>query len=203
MHYDIKMVFPHAGIGFIAMKNVAKYGIRLLRLMAIAVLMASGCVPAHAARQMTSWTGVVVYVVDGDTVHVQPAGGGRPVSVRIEGIDAPEICQPGGAVARSALQGQVAGRAVTVKSRAHDVYGRVVGQLVLGQVDQGRWMVSQGFAWANRNRRSLGQYAAEERRAQARGAGIFAGQGDAAAAYPADFRKRHGSCYSPRPKKVA
>ena len=55
--------------------------------------------PVHSStlREKT-WFGVVTYVIDGDTVKVRPSNGGKPISIRIEGINAPEICQQGVAV---------------------------------------------------------------------------------------------------------
>ena len=35
----------------------------------------------------------VIHVTDGDSLRVRPADGGDPVTVRLEGIDAPELDQ--------------------------------------------------------------------------------------------------------------
>ena len=43
---------------------------------------------------------IVTYMIDGDTLYVRPVEGGKTVSVRIDGIDAPEICQIGRQQAR-------------------------------------------------------------------------------------------------------
>lgn len=45
---------------------------------------------------LSVWLGIVTYVIDGDTLYVRPVEGGTTVNVRIDGIDAPEICQVGG-----------------------------------------------------------------------------------------------------------
>lgn len=109
--------------------------------------------PAFAvASAEAAWTGIVTYVVDGDTVRVRPPGGGKPVSVRIDGIDAPEICQSGGTVARDALQRQVLGKRVMVHAKVRDDYGRLVARIVLNRQDQGKWLVAQGLAWSYRYR---------------------------------------------------
>lgn len=39
----------------------------------------------------------VTRVSDGDTIWVQPLSGGRYRKLRLDGLDAPEICQLGGA----------------------------------------------------------------------------------------------------------
>ena len=53
--------------------------------------------PAAAAATRQAQSGVVVRVVDGDTLWVKTGASQPPLKVRIQGIDAPEICQPGGA----------------------------------------------------------------------------------------------------------
>ena len=67
-----------------------------------------------ARRPQAAWFGVVTYVVDGDTVRVRPPGGGKPVSIRLEGIDAPEICQSGGPLTREAVQSRLHWQRVAV-----------------------------------------------------------------------------------------
>ncbi|MBW8723218.1 MAG: thermonuclease family protein [Polaromonas sp.] len=148
--------------------------------------------PAKAA-----WSGVVTYVVDGDTVRVRPPGGGKPVSVRIDGIDAPEICQAFGPDSRDALMRRVLGKRVKVHGKRHDDYGRLLARIELNGDDTGQWMVARGMAWSYRFRSSPGPYAAQQRRAKAAGLGMFSPANGVPPVYPAQFRKQHGSCYSP------
>ncbi len=161
-------------------------------LVVVAMGMAAGAALA-APRPQAAWSGVVSRVVDGDTVRVQPHDGARPVSIRLEGIDAPEICQAGGTQARDALKRQVLGSRVEVYGRARDDYGRLLARIELRGEDQGRWMVAHGQAWSYRYRNSAGPYAAEQRRAQLAGAGIFSAS-SRRPVNPREFRKRHGSC---------
>lgn len=157
-------------------------------------LQAACCVPARAATPLQQvWTGRVVYVLDGDTVHVRPPHGGKPVRIRVHGIDAPEICQNGGGSARDALRRRAFGRQVAVHGVSRDDYGRLVAQIVLDGDDLGGSMVEAGHAWSYRYRGQLGPYTAQQRRAEAAGRGIFR-SGGAAPVYPAVFRKEHGSC---------
>ena len=68
---------------------------------------AAGALLAGAAA--ASWADEAVYaarvtrVFDADTVWVQPAAGGRWRKLRLDGLDAPEICQAMGVAARDAL----------------------------------------------------------------------------------------------------
>ncbi len=134
----------------------------------------------------------MTYVSDGDTVFVRPASGGQPVKIRIDGVDAPEICQAYGPDSLQALQARVLHQTVSVDGRRRDSYGRVLARIRWQQADVGDWMVRQGHAWSYRYRRDAGPYAAQEAQARAARRGLFA---DAQALQPRDFRKRHGSCH--------
>lgn len=152
-------------------------------------------VPQAVAAALQSQTGVVTRVIDGDTVWVKTSASQPPLKVRLQGIDAPEICQPGGVQARDALQSQVLGQRVTLTSRAHDGYGRTIAMLHLQSQDMSRWMVAQGHAWANSHRHGQGIYAAELRQAKSARRGVFS---NTSAEDPRLFRKRHGSCWVKR-----
>lgn len=166
-----------------------------LTLLAFTALWA-WCSPAFSStRAQPTWSGVVTYVVDGDSVHVRPAGGGKPVRIRMDGIDAPEICQPGGRTARDALKHRALGQRVAVHGRRHDDYGRLLARIELNDHDLGQWMVTKGQAWSYRYRNNPGPYALQQRRAQAAGVGIFSRTHVAPAVYPGVFRKQHVSCY--------
>lgn len=130
-------------------------------------------------------------VHDGDTLWVQPVEGGRFRKLRIDGIDAPEICQTGGIAARDALRRRVLDRVVTVHERRLDVYGRALVKLSLGQEDVAGWLVDRGLAWSYRWRQSLGPYADQESVARERRLGLF---NEPQPEIPGDFRKRHGPC---------
>jgi micrococcal nuclease len=173
-----------------------------LRTLGWAVLtvlaLTAGRASALAAPPAKSvWSGVVTYVVDGDTVRVRPPGGGKPVSIRVDGIDAPEICQVFGLVSRDALMRRVLGKRVKVYGKRHDDYGRLLARVELNGDDTGQWMVAHGLAWSYRFRSSPGPYAAQQRRARAAGLGVFSPAHGAPPVYPAQFRKQHGSCHPP------
>ena len=176
-----------------------RYAIEFISFACLAVAL-SGTSDLAQARTMVR-SGIVTRVVDGDTVWVkvatraQGAEAGEVLKVRIVGIDAPEICQPGGPQALDALRSHVLGQTVTLSSpsaRSHDDYGRVLATLDKQGEDVGRWMVRRGQAWSYGYRRNPGPYAIEQAQAQATGAGLFA---QAAAENPRSFRKRQGSCY--------
>jgi micrococcal nuclease len=139
------------------------------------------------------WTGWVSWVMDGDTVLLVRDGQHEPVKLRIEGIDAPEICQSGGAEARDALIRLALRKPVQVLDHGHDVYGRQIGRLSMDGVDLGAEMVRSGMAWAYRFRTGKGPYAGLQRQAQKQKIGVFAA--DEIAMSPPVFRKFHGTCH--------
>ena len=172
----------------------ATYGKKSRAWLGITLLILC-CSPALAfAPGEAKWSGVVTHVVDGDTVWVRPASGGKPVSIRVDGIDAPEICQAGGSTSRDVLKRQSLGRQVIVHGKLHDDYGRLLAQLNLDGEDLGAWMVEQGQAWSYRYRQHPGPYAAQQRRAQAAGRGLFSPHHAPPPLEPRLFRKQHGSC---------
>lgn len=151
-------------------------------------LLCIGAAPARASR----WHGQVTHVSDGDTLWVQPEGGAGPRKIRIDGIDAPEICQQHGEAARDALASRVLGRTVQVNGRRKDDYGRLLAHLSERDHDIGAWMVAGGHAWSYRYRHSVGPYADIEAQARARGLGLWR---QARPMPPRVFRQRHGNCH--------
>lgn len=177
------------------MKNLARLSKATTLLVLVGSVLAWSA-PACASTQIErAWWGVVSFVVDGDTVWVRPAAGGKPLSIRVDGIDAPEICQPGGAESRAALMRRSLGQRVAVHGKRDDVYGRQLARLVLNGDDLGEWMVTQGLAWSYHYRGDPGPYALQQERAQAARLGLFSPAYGERPVYPRVFRKQHGSCY--------
>ena len=151
-----------------------------------ALLAAFACAPASARLLQ----GVVSHVTDGDTLWVRPLAG-PAVPVRLQGLDAPEICQAFGIQARDALAARVLNRPVQVATRARDRYHRTVGRVSLQGQDVGTWLVAGGYAWSAHYRNRAGPYGDEEQQARQARRGLWA----TPAVEPRTFRKRHGSCH--------
>lgn len=145
------------------------------------------CLCAQAA----DFAGVVTHVTDGDTLWVRPAAGGTPRQVRLEDIDAPEICQAYGTRSRDALVARAMHQQVKVASRASDSYRRALGRVSLNGQDLGLWMVNHGHAWSYQFRTDPGPYSMQEAQARSTRLGLWSGR---APMQPREFRKRHGSC---------
>lgn len=136
----------------------------------------------------------VTRVFDGDTLWVRPLSGGRYRKLRLDGIDAPEICQAGGVASRDALADMVSAQEVLVEVRRYDDYGRALVRVSVHGKDVSARLVSAGHAWSYRWRRSLGPYAEQEAVAREYRRGLFS---DPAPELPRDFRRRYGSCPLP------
>ena len=130
-------------------------------------------------------------VVDGDTVHLQILGGRETLKARLQGIDAPEICQSFGPQSRDALARRINQMMVTVQSTRLDEYGRSLVVIYINGEDINAWLVKQGYAWSFGRKGSKGPYAAEESQAKLQKRGLFADEG---AVRPAQFRRKHKGC---------
>ena len=174
---------------------------RVIPVMGLLLLLCASAVTASEHRnsqgkrsQERVYAAEVTRVFDGDTLWVRPEGGGRYRKLRIEGIDAPEICQPGGVASRDALARLVRDQTVVVQVRRYDTYGRALVRISLDGQDVGARLVSDGHAWSYRWQRHQGPYAEEENLAKRQRRGLFA---QANPEPPRQFRQRHGPCPQP------
>lgn len=109
-------------------------------------------------------SGVVVGVIDGDTVDVRLESG--MIRVRLHGIDAPEHDQPHGATAKKLLSSLVYGQAVELEPVEQDRYERLVARLWRDGLDVDAEMVKRGEAWVYRRYASDSAYCAYEKAAR-------------------------------------
>lgn len=135
--------------------------------------------------------GQVTKLFDGDSFVFQPAGGGKPLEIRLKDIDAPEICQAGGPEARDFLQDYVRDKTVRIDTQGQDTYGRTLAVLTVDEMNINQRMVAEGHAWSARSKWNQGPLVAQERMAQALKRGLHATPG---AVMPSDFRKAKGLC---------
>lgn len=165
----------------------------MLQPILLATLLGGAWLPGAWAADRV-YEARVTRVFDGDTLWVQPLPDGRYRKLRLDGLDAPEICQDGGVASRDALAARVLQQVVTVRERARDDYGRALVRLEHAGTDIGSDMVRQGMAWSYRWRHSDGPYAQVEALAREKGTGLFAARSPE---NPRDFRRRHGPCPLP------
>lgn len=160
-------------------------------MRALFVFLTAFLLALPTTAQRRDFTGTVTHVSDGDTLYVRPAGGGAPVAVRLQGIDAPEACQPFGAQARQALASRVLHKPVSVDVRGRDDYQRTLARVTLHGQDVGAWLVFTGHAWSYRYRANAGPYSQLEAQARQARRGLWAASGPME---PRQFRKRQGHC---------
>jgi micrococcal nuclease len=151
------------------------------------------CFLSSPVGAVSAFGGTVVFVSDGDTLWVQPQRGGKARKLRIDGIDAPEICQAGGELSRQTLMQWTLHQPVQVSVRAKDKYDRGLAKVFLRGEDVGERMVRAGQAWSYRWQQDAGPYAVQESLARQSRRGLFAA---ARPERPSHFRKRHGPCHS-------
>ena len=98
-------------------------------------------------------TGVVIVVIDGDTVLFKPDHYGAAsrsfLKVRLADIDAPETDQPHGDAATRALKALALERRATLEIVATDSYGRKVGRLQVDTLPINTELVRRGLAWSS------------------------------------------------------
>lgn len=131
-----------------------------------------------------------VNVVDGDTLHV------GTITVRLHGIDAPEVDQPCtdangqpwlcGAFVQAQVRDLYQGRTADCVEVDRDRYGRSVAKCSVNGRDIGETIVQNG--WAEAYRQYSMDYDLAEKSAQVRGVGLWAGSMQSPAAYRADQR---------------
>ncbi|WP_423455176.1 thermonuclease family protein [Ottowia sp. VDI28] len=171
---------------------------RVARRWAVWVLGSAMALTAGAqdgARPKTgqSWIAEVTYVVDGDSIWVRSEDGGKRRKLRLDGIDAPEICQTHGPEARAAMRELAQDQLVRITVRAYDRYGRGIATVrrMADDVDIASALATQGWAWSESFRGRQGKYWREEAQARKGAMGLFSRRQPET---PAEFRKRHGPC---------
>lgn len=84
-----------------------------------------------------------IFIIDGDTFIASPDS----QVYRIWGVDAPELDQPWGIVARSALIELIHRKRVTITSTHGESYKRPVVQITVGGKDAALELLKMGLAW--------------------------------------------------------
>lgn len=124
------------------------------------------------SRSVPSFRGKVVGVSDGDTIKV--LSNREEVTVRLEGIDAPEARQSFGNQSKQALSHLVFGREVTVLYTTEDRAGRNIGTVFLNGTDINAKMIEDGWAWHYKDFGENARFASLERKAQSAKRGLWA-----------------------------
>ncbi|MDR0238708.1 MAG: thermonuclease family protein [Deltaproteobacteria bacterium] len=129
-------------------------------------------VPAMAASYR------IAAIVDGDTIIVEPAKGGDRATVRLYGIDAPELDQPHGTAARLFLMSKARFKRADVRPTMQDKdrYGRIVAIVEIPGVGiLQEMLLKSGLAWVYPQYcTDCGAWDAMQEEAKKRGKGLWA-----------------------------
>ena len=106
--------------------------------------------PALHARADAQISGYVISIADGDTLTLLTADKER-VKVRLAEIDTPEKKQPYGQRAKQELASLTFNQTARVRVIDTDRYGRVVGRVVVDDLDVNAELVRRGAAWVYRD----------------------------------------------------
>lgn len=159
----------------------------LALLLALSMLGCSAAVSQAPAAG--DFSGVVVAVLDGDTVDVMRDG--RAERIRLNEIDAPEKAQAFGQKAKQFTSQLAFNQTVTVRVATRDRYNRTVGEIILPDGRSlNRELVRAGFAWHYKKYSSDASLAQLEREARAARLGLWA---DPSPQAPWDFRREEKS----------
>jgi endonuclease YncB( thermonuclease family) len=134
-------------------------------------------------------TGRVIGVPDGDSIKILVKM--KQVTVRLEGIDAPEAKQSFGNRSKQALSDLVFGKEFLVTKTGQDRYGRSLGFVSTGGIDINAKMIQDGWAWHYKKYNRDSKFADLERQARAAKRGLWAEPNPLA---PWDFR----DCQKPK-----
>lgn len=124
---------------------------------------------------------LVIGVADGDSMKVRCPARANAISVRLAGVDAPEIVhkalrieeQPGGRESKASLTEMCLKQPATLHRTATDRYGRMVAQVECAGVNVNAEQVRRGQAWAYMaSKRSV--FPKLEAKARADGVGLWA-----------------------------
>lgn len=142
-------------------------------VLSLAAGLFSGGLPvrvAAAADGERQWR--IVNVHDGDTLTALDEANTQH-RIRLEGIDAPELGQPFGRVARDRLADLAKGKTATIHGHGQDRYGRLIASVEIGHDDVGRKLVAEGLAWHYARFSKDAALAAAEREARSGGKGLW------------------------------
>jgi len=145
-------------------------------LMVVATVDVAGTQSVYGPIQLVgrNVSGTVASVTDGDTVHVRLDETGQTVTVRLEGIDCPEMREPFGDQARNATRVMLFDKRVELKGSDVDRYRRLVARVIVGGTDSSLELVRAGLACHFTRYSSDAKLASAEVDAKARGRGFWA-----------------------------
>jgi endonuclease YncB( thermonuclease family) len=135
----------------------------------VSLALALGGQPADLHRLVgTHFEARVTRIADGDTIELIPVGETRPIRIRFEGVDAPELGEVFSRESTALVRALLLDHRVGVDGHDVDRYGRLVARVSAGGKDASLELIKAGLA-CHRFAADAGLAAAE---AQAKAAGV-------------------------------
>ena len=133
--------------------------------------------------------GTVVAVTDGDTITVSDEMDKVNFKIRLDKIDAPEKKQTFGNNSKQFLSSLISGRQVSIRYKAVDRYGRILGVVYCDGLEINLVMVQNGYAWYCSYYDETASYIEAERQARKMRIGLWTVENPV---NPYIFRKKAG-----------
>ena len=114
----------------------------------------------------------VVRVIDGDGLIIIGMDE-IELSIRLAGIDAPEINQPFGIESKESLEALIGNRLITMDDPKKGKYGRYIANVLVEKVWINREMVANGYAWYDKINSSDYSLQLVEKEAKEKALGIW------------------------------
>jgi len=150
-----------------------------------------GCTgSAHGAE-----TATCLEAVDGDSLRIETEDG--PITIRLWGIDAPELGQEWGKEAKDNLDAKARGHIVEVDARFASK-DELVAVVTLDGLDLARHQLESGFAWLTESEETSEEYAITVMMARSRQVGIWVDPIDDLT-HPEEWRRANSERPTPRP----
>ena len=130
--------------------------------------------------------GRVIAVSDGDTITVLDEMDQGKFKIRLDKIDAPEKKQAFGSKSKQFLSSLIFGKQVSIRYKAVDRCGRILGVVYCDGIEINLVMVQTGYAWHYSYYDQTPAYIQAEKQARADKKGLWA---DTPPINPYEFRK--------------
>lgn len=155
-------------------------------LSLLVICAAASLLQAQPQNTTEHVAGKVIAVTDGDTLTLLRPDKSK-LTIRLEGIDAPESKQQHGEKAKDALAFLTLNKEATIRKTGEDRYGRTLGVVMVDGKDVNLAMVASGWAWHFKKYNKDQELAAAEEKARGSKAGLWAGENIIA---PWEYRSR-------------
>lgn len=129
--------------------------------------------PARGSQATAIDGFTVVRIADGDSLTL--VGTDKlEISIRLRGIDAPELGQPYGFEAKQTLQAMLESGKVMIRDTKKGKYGRYIANVYIGDAFINQAMVENGHAWCDQVNSYSRIFCTAQQKAKDQGLGLWA-----------------------------